>query len=59
MPTEILTGNTVAELLDELKVWRGAHKDVVITKQYPPAETRGPDGRVVSVSIRIDFEPST
>jgi hypothetical protein len=59
MPTEILTGNTVAELLEELKVWRGAHKDVVVTKQYPPAETRAPDGKVVSVSIRIDYEAPT
>ena len=58
MLSEIFSGNALAEALADLKLWVEAHPRVIVKKQHPPVETREPDGKVVSVSIRLDYEES-
>jgi hypothetical protein len=64
MKSETFTGSTLAETKKAIAQWQATHKDANVKKEYSPVEVRTPagrfapkaDGKVISVSIRIDYE---
>ncbi len=64
MKLKTFTGTTLAEAKKAMAQWQGANKGAKVKKEHPPAEVRTPvgrlakkdDGKVVSVSIRIEYE---
>jgi hypothetical protein len=66
MKAETFTGSTLAEAKKAMAQWQVAHKNANVKKECPPVEMRTPagqfapkgDGKVTSVSIRIDYEDS-
>ncbi len=66
MKAKTFTGVTLAEAKKAKEYWLSINRHVRIKKEYDPVETREPvekyarktDGKILSTSIRVDYDVS-
>jgi hypothetical protein len=65
MDSETFTASTIEEAKKMMARWQSAHK-VTVKREHEPVEMRQPagrfapkaEGKIISVSIRVDYEDS-